>query len=485
VEIPVVDVFAGPGGLNEGFQAKRADGSHSPFRTRLSIEKDGVACLTLRLRAAVRETTSHTGELHPQYKEFLSGNVDFQELLEDDAFRAAWVKASSEVKEFELAESAREHSDRMIKEALGSAADGSKPWVLVGGPPCQAYSLAGRSRRTRDESFDDDHKHTLYKEYLHIIQQFKPAVFVMENVKGMLSSRHQGARIFDSIRQDLTAPAPDLKYALRSLVVPGPDPAPTDFVIKAEKYGVPQSRHRVILLGIRLDYLDREPETLAVSGPVTVGEAIGHMPAIRSKVSRRDSQEEWVSALKSAHEFAHLPIGKIEIPPLGASSVAKQTGGETGVLEEWLDAANVPVWTQHESRGHMISDLKRYAFLALHGREGMAVPKIHELPEDLKPNHKNISAGRNAPFTDRFRVQLRDRPSSTVVSHIAKDGHYFIHHDPLQMRSLSVREAARLQTFPDDYFFMGNRTQQYHQVGNAVPPYLARQISEVVSELLV
>jgi DNA (cytosine-5)-methyltransferase 1 len=130
----------------------------------------------------------------------------------------------------------------------------------------------------------------------------------------------------------------------------------------------------------------------------------------------------------------------------------------------------------------MADDLKRYKFAAESARKNGVSPKLHEFPNQLQPDHKN-ARDLSRPFEDRFRVQLSSDASTTIVSHIAKDGHYYIHYDPEQMRSLTVREAARLQTFPDNYFFMGNRTQQYHQVGNAVPPLLANQIALVVADL--
>ena len=139
----------------------------------------------------------------------------------------------------------------------------------------------------------------------------------------------------------------------------------------------------------------------------------------------------------------------------------------------------------HESRGHIPSDLMRYLFCACFSEatsdRARRTPKAEEFPAILAPAHANWHSG---DFADRFRVQVPDRPATTITSHISKDGHYFIHYDPTQCRSLTVREAARAQTFPDNYFFVGNRTQQYVQVGNAVPPYLAYQIGKVVAGIL-
>ena len=139
----------------------------------------------------------------------------------------------------------------------------------------------------------------------------------------------------------------------------------------------------------------------------------------------------------------------------------------------------------HDSRSHMPTDLRRYAFAASFAAVTRRSPKLADFPESLLPDHKNVYQGQKGKmFSDRFRVQLPHRPSTTITSHISKDGHYFIHYEPGQCRSLTVREAARLQTFPDNYKFEGPRTAQYHQVGNAVPPYLAKQIAAIVVELL-
>jgi DNA (cytosine-5)-methyltransferase 1 len=151
---------------------------------------------------------------------------------------------------------------------------------------------------------------------------------------------------------------------------------------------------------------------------------------------------------------------------------------------EWFSDRKLGGVCNHETRGHIREDLHRYFFASVFASEKGRSPLLENFPTQLLPKHRNVAAAlKETKFNDRFRVQIADRQSTTVVSHIAKDGHYYIHYDPSQCRSMTVREAARLQTFPDNYFFEGGRTQQYHQVGNAVPPLLAKQIAEIVAGL--
>ena len=150
-------------------------------------------------------------------------------------------------------------------------------------------------------------------------------------------------------------------------------------------------------------------------------------------------------------------------------------------VRDWLQDERLKALPNNETRGHMPSDLARYLYAAIYAELTGISPKSEDFPDALAPEHFNWRSGK---FADRFRVQLYDQPSTTVTSHISKDGHYFIHPDPTQCRSLTVREAARLQTFPDNYLFKGNRTEQFVQVGNAVPPLLARQIGDALLALL-
>ena len=234
----------------------------------------------------------------------------------------------------------------------------------------------------------------------------------------------------------------------------------------------------------------------------TVIDAIGTMPRLRSGISRgADSASDWRQEVVEAARMLERIYLEKESEPLRKefSSVGRRIAKEAPVSRKdtrlpdgygdsndemlnWLERPNLHAIAQHETRGHMASDLGRYLFASVFGAARGYSPKAADFPLVLSPDHRNWHSG---VFNDRFRVQLADEASTTITSHISKDGHYFIHPDPLQCRSLTVREAARLQTFPDDYLFMGNRTQQYVQVGNAVPPFLARQIAQIVLNAIV
>jgi len=165
----------------------------------------------------------------------------------------------------------------------------------------------------------------------------------------------------------------------------------------------------------------------------------------------------------------------------GAEFISGKTQASNALVEE-IRSTKLGGVCNHTARSHIPGDIYRYLFAAAFTQLNGHSPKIADFRPELRPKHANVNeAADGKMFADRFRVQRADDPSTTVTSHISKDGHYFIHPDPVQARSLTVREAARLQTFPDDYLFEGPRTAQYHQVGNAVPPLLARQIAAVLA----
>ncbi|SAK51670.1 DNA methyltransferase [Caballeronia pedi] len=501
MRVPVVDLFAGPGGLSEGFSAVRDEKGERVFDIRVSIEKDPVAHRTLSLRALFRSLAEI--RVPDSYYDYIRGDISLASFHADPKVKACVSSAADEAHCLELGIEPEQRVDALIREAV----KGRDDWVLIGGPPCQAYSMAGRSRRRNvDPTFEDDPKHFLYKEYLRIIRDFQPAIFVMENVKGMLSSTHNGQRIFERIIDDLSEPKPGTLYDIRSFVTdsrPG-GLAPDEYVIQAENYGVPQTRHRVILLGVRADYAGAPHHLLSsLESRVTVRDMIGNMPALRSKLSKAaDAQDAWCRELKAAasrlkglqhpkraqikalmHEAAVRAQDRIGVGGQFVSGSSKLPRSVPAELAAWIVDARISGVCQHETRGHMATDLHRYLFASSFAEVTGQSPRLRVFPTGFMPEHQNATL-ENAPFDDRFRVQLFDDSSTTVVSHISKDGHYYIHPDPSQCRSLTVREAARLQTFPDNYFFEGNRTQQYHQVGNAVPPFLAHQLGQSVYRFL-
>jgi DNA (cytosine-5)-methyltransferase 1 len=484
---PVVDIFAGPGGLGEGFEALGLVSSRPGFKIALSIESDDWAHRTLETRTFFRQFTRRA--VPDDYYRYLRGETSREELFATYPKQAE--AASAIARKATLGEEPPRNIDRWICHALAKArskGQSGDEWVLVGGPPCQAYSLVGRARRTRErrEQFESDKRHYLYREYLRILERHKPAVFVMENVKGILSASLGGERIFGTICDDLAGAG----YELHSLTGEScKDLAsawlPSSFIVRSELHGVPQSRHRVFIIGVRKGRGGPMKSLGESERQAVVHEAIDDLPKLRSMLSGRNGASgSWDKSRASGILAAGGEL---------ASCYAELNSGAPFVRHrrtpkferDWFHDERLKGAVNHEARGHIAEDIARYAFVSTFAlREGRS-PTLSEFPSKLLPNHRNVRNGKGeTPFVDRFRVQIANKPASTVTSHIAKDGHYYIHPDPMQARSLTVREAARLQTFPDNYFFEGPRTEQYRQVGNAVPPLLAKQIAEIVAACL-
>jgi len=498
----IVDLFAGPGGLAEGFSSYRDAAGRSHFYIEFSVEKEVSAHKTLQLRSFVRQF----GDNYPdEYYEVFRGKMDVCELA--IRYPVQWRAAERETLNLELG---TEDARQCIESRL-DALDGRQT-IVIGGPPCQAYSLVGRSRNIgrHDYKPEEDNRHFLYKEYIATLERLNPAAFVMENVKGLLSSTVNGNLIGNKILTDLSKnsshfggyrlfPLGQHEFNLLGI------PELSDFVIRAEEHGIPQARHRLIIVGIRADLCEGIDFTnlLALSQftRVPASTVLSSLPALRSGLSRvEDNYRNWANELRKQMRRVIKVVASDDIalkeecrrlvrehdkrkrPLKRTKSVrSKMPSRAAEFLNDWIVDPKLDAVLNHESRGHMVDDLARYFFASAYARIHRYSPKAKDFPAELAPDHASWKSGK---FADRFRVQLNNQPSTTITSHISKDGHYFIHPDPLQCRSLTVREASRLQTFPDNYLFLGNRTQQYVQVGNAVPPFLARQIAEELHKAL-
>lgn len=509
--IPIIDLFAGPGGLGEGFTSVVDETDNRVFRIALSIERDEFAHKTLTLRSFLRQFPYK--KLPDEYYQLVRGELNDVE----DLYRLYPKQAEAakhEAWKFSLGNQ-KDHKqiDKRIKEAL----NGETNFVLIGGPPCQAYSLVGRARRKEKEGLNkEDERVYLYREYYRILAVHQPAVFIMENVKGLLSSKVENESVFNQLLNDLKNPVESYRklhgkrklqqskyrYKIYSLVKKSKainlfeqGLEPSDFIIRTEEYGIPQTRHRVILLGIREDLIE-EPEILEPAKKlICVADVLKGLPRLRSGLSKqKDGKQEWKMAIESIrvsglkkevdkevwNEMVRT-ADNLSLPRTDRGNNYITAEAETDYLPEWYLDAKLKGVANHETRSHIKEDLWRYLFVACFGKLRGRSPKLVEFPASLLPNHRNAKSG---DFANRFKAQLWNEPSKTITSHISKDGHYFIHPDPGQCRSLTVREAARIQTFPDNYFFCGPRTEQFHQVGNAVPPLLARQIADLVELIM-
>lgn len=514
--INIIDLFSGPGGLGEGFSSFLSE--ELEFRIRMSIEREKSAHNTLTLRAFYRILKRNN--LEEAYFDYIEGRIDKSKLT--SLYPALWDLACIETMEqpTALGEDNEKIKTRLLE--LKEIYKG-KPWVVIGGPPCQAYSLVGRARNKGVDGYvaEKDKRHFLYREYLNVLSILEPDIFVMENVKGILSSKVDGEKIFPKILRDLANPHlcmnGDKKGRQYRVVSFACEPKRSkagevvyddnrDFIIKCESYGIPQSRHRVILLGIATD-LQFIPETLTELPEVMIEQALRGLPKLRSKLSKEeDSSEAWKKVICDNTRVLKQKLGatpkfipvimqmdrvikeleyKAPINGIGYAIDINSQDNANSELMSWLLTDKPNKVLNHQARGHMSSDLARYFFSAcwanplVYGNSDRPFPKPEDYPSFLAPNHANWNSGK---FADRFRVQRYQRPATTITSHISKDGHYFIHPDATQCRSLTVREAARIQTFPDNYYFEGNRTEQYVQVGNAVPPFLANQLARIVAK---
>ena len=391
-----IDLFAGAGGLSEGF-------IREGFLPVAHVEMNKDACDTLRTRTAFH-WLKEQGRVE-EYYDYLENLISRDEL---------WAKIPNHliksVINTEISEETLPNIFNQIDAELGK----KKVDVVIGGPPCQAYSVAGRVRK----DMSNDPRNHLYKHYVKFLQKYQPKMFVFENVPGILTAKngHYLELIFDAVRE--------AGYELDKKV------------LNAKDFGVLQDRKRVIIIGWKNDLDIEYPEF--------------------------DKTELEFEIAK--HLFADLPSIKSGQGNWGVSKYTKTTNA---YLEKYNIRNGIDFTTQHISRFNNENDLEIYRIAVEKWvNEGKRL-NYGELPPHLI-KHNNTKT-----FTNRFQVVNHKGISHTVVAHICADGHYYIHPDIEQNRSITVREAARIQSFPDDYFFESSRTAAFKQIGNAVPVSMA------------
>ena len=413
-QIRFIDLFAGCGGLSEGFiQAGYTPVAH--------VEMDKAACFTLKTRSAFHWLCAN--KLERKYDKYLTGKISRDTL---------YAQVPKEILDTVINQEIGDDSLPTLFAQIDSLAHGEAVDLIVGGPPCQAYSLIGRAKDAN--GMKGDERNYLFRYYAKFLERYSPKFFVFENVLGLLSAKEEsGTRYLDMMLNEFKRLGYQTTYE----------------ILNAEEYGVPQKRKRIILIGKK----DTEPFEFPVIQKTpyefTVGDMLANLP--------------------------HLVNGDSAVP-FKAKGRKRQALQDTRVGDSQFHI------TQHAARPHIKHDLEIYKrVVKLWDRDKVRL-SYETLPESLR-THNNVKS-----FLDRFKVVASDLSCChTVVAHIARDGHYYIHPDIEQNRSLSVREAARLQTFPDNYYFEGTkerqfRTAAFRQIGNAVPVLLAYRIAETLKE---
>ena len=403
-----IDLFAGAGGLSEGF----IRAGYNPI---VHVEMDQAACFTLKTRAAFHYLKKH--KKLKLYTDYLLGKI-----TRDELYNKIPDSIMDTIINLPIGTEKNEQIHKQIEKQLSN----KKVDLIIGGPPCQAYSLVGRARS--ENGMSKDPRNYLYVQYAKYLEKYQPKMFVFENVLGLKSAKkgaylHNMEKLFNKKGYNMKL-----------------------FKIEANKFGVLQNRVRIVILGWRIDMDIKVPnlEEIDLTSGFKVNSIFNDLP--------------------------YLNAGE------GVDKGGKYAKQPNAYLKDFK-IRNIDILTQHVSRPHTIQDKEIYRIAVKKWNSDKARLDYNDLPDRLK-THKNRHS-----FFDRFKVVAKDLPhSQTVVAHIAKDGHYYIHPDIEQNRSISVREAARLQSFPDDFYFEGvkegkNRTAAFKQIGNAVPPLMAEKIA--------
>ena len=411
----VLDMFAGAGGLTEGF-------FRNGFNVVSHIEMNTYAAQTLETRALYHALVAkgHQDIYYHYYN---------QEMTRDEFLKEC---GSLDIPDPGVINCELSHAteDSIVKRVYGGLAEIGRDEVdvIIGGPPCQAYSVIGRGRDP-DRMRNDPRNH-LYLHYLRFINEFEPEIFVFENVPGLISARN------GEIYSDFLRRIDRLGYYTNA------EPQ----ILNAQDFGVLQNRKRIIFIGWKKEYDFEYPAFGCDEIPYHVWDVLKDLPELEPGTGTDGPQ-----SYRAVRPCKYLREYEIR-------------NGQKYVRH-------------HIARSHIDRDREIYRIAIQMWKEGRRL-HYNDLPENLK-THKNRSS-----FRDRFKVVDGDGVSHAVVAHLSKDGHYFIHPDIRQARSLTVREAARLQSFPDNYLFEGPRTAQYVQIGNAVPPLMAEGIAREIKILL-